>query len=340
MAEEIAAFVAKHKGKKFPAGVKDPTDKTEKGQVYGETIKDTDPETVRLAKKHLRHISGNRAGNDDKLYNGATKDSLDNPKNKRLKGHGRNKDGDSMYESEEINEKEDWMKDAVKRPGALTKKANKAKESTTDFAKDHEDDKGRTGKQSRLAMTFAKFRPHKEEVEIDEEEEEIEEACAYCGKESCHDEHPQPELANHAPHVSPPKKKKLLLGGKLREDTLANHLALEFLSERKSLSAQHDTGRGKPEYADYYDNISRDVDGENQTDTKPAPGKTDKSKKQNYSYGQKGKTKECLVKEDGEVNPTDSIKNRKKHLTGNFPANSPSKCPNTSPPFPKGKDKK
>ena len=52
--------------------------------------------------------------------------------------------------------KDKWMQDAVKHPGALTKKAKKAKMSTHAFAEKHKHDPGKTGKQARLALTFAK----------------------------------------------------------------------------------------------------------------------------------------------------------------------------------------
>lgn len=53
---------------------------------------------------------------------------------------------------------EKWMKGAVKHKGALKKKAKAAGESTMEFAKSHEHAPGKTGKQARLAETFAKFR--------------------------------------------------------------------------------------------------------------------------------------------------------------------------------------
>jgi len=55
-------------------------------------------------------------------------------------------------------EKKHWMKDAVKHPGALKKKAKAAGESTMEFARSHENAPGKAGKQARLAETFAKFR--------------------------------------------------------------------------------------------------------------------------------------------------------------------------------------
>jgi hypothetical protein len=51
-----------------------------------------------------------------------------------------------------------WMAGAVRRPGALRAKAKRAGMSTSAYAKKHAHDPGRTGKQARLAQTFAKFR--------------------------------------------------------------------------------------------------------------------------------------------------------------------------------------
>ena len=49
-----------------------------------------------------------------------------------------------------------WMQSAVKRPGALTRKARAAGESTAEFAESHRNTPGRTGKQARLALIFRK----------------------------------------------------------------------------------------------------------------------------------------------------------------------------------------
>lgn len=53
----------------------------------------------------------------------------------------------------------DWMKNAVKRPGAFKAKAEKAGMSTQAYAAKERNAPGRLGKQARLAQTFAKFRP-------------------------------------------------------------------------------------------------------------------------------------------------------------------------------------
>lgn len=52
--------------------------------------------------------------------------------------------------------KDKWMQNAVKRPGALTKKAKAAGEGTMAYAHEHYHDKGRTGQQARFAVNAQK----------------------------------------------------------------------------------------------------------------------------------------------------------------------------------------
>lgn len=47
-----------------------------------------------------------------------------------------------------------WIQGAIKHPGALTKKADKAGETPSQFASKHKGDSGKTGKQSRLAIVL------------------------------------------------------------------------------------------------------------------------------------------------------------------------------------------
>lgn len=54
-----------------------------------------------------------------------------------------------------------FIQKAIKRPGALRAKAKNAGESTGAYAREHAHDKGRTGQQSRLALTLAKLRRRK-----------------------------------------------------------------------------------------------------------------------------------------------------------------------------------
>ena len=51
-----------------------------------------------------------------------------------------------------------WIKKAIKRPGALRKKAKAAGMSTMAYARSKRKAKGRTGRQARLALTLRKLR--------------------------------------------------------------------------------------------------------------------------------------------------------------------------------------
>lgn len=53
-----------------------------------------------------------------------------------------------------------WIEHMHMKKGALTKKAKKSGESPMEFAAQHADDGGTTGKQSRLAQTLANFNSH------------------------------------------------------------------------------------------------------------------------------------------------------------------------------------
>ena len=57
-----------------------------------------------------------------------------------------------------------WIDRAVKRPGALRKKARSSGKSTHAFAEEHKHDKGRTGAQSRLALALGKMRRGKKKT--------------------------------------------------------------------------------------------------------------------------------------------------------------------------------
>ena len=50
-----------------------------------------------------------------------------------------------------------WIAGAIKHPGALRKAAAKSGESTHEFAEQHKDSSGKTGKRSRLALTLMKM---------------------------------------------------------------------------------------------------------------------------------------------------------------------------------------
>jgi len=50
-----------------------------------------------------------------------------------------------------------WIQKAIKRPGALTRKAKAAGMSTMAYARKHRRSPGRLGRQARLALTLRKF---------------------------------------------------------------------------------------------------------------------------------------------------------------------------------------
>lgn len=54
-----------------------------------------------------------------------------------------------------------WIQGAIKRKGALTRKAKAAGMGTMTYARKMKGAKGRTGKQARLALTLGKMRKRK-----------------------------------------------------------------------------------------------------------------------------------------------------------------------------------
>ena len=69
-------------------------------------------------------------------------------------------------EEETLNEK-NWIKGAIKHPGAMTAAAKKEGESTSEYEEKHKHDSGKAGKRARLALTLKNLK--KEEVEGVEE---------------------------------------------------------------------------------------------------------------------------------------------------------------------------
>ena len=54
-----------------------------------------------------------------------------------------------------------WIEKAIKRPGSFRVQAQRAGESTAEFASDREDATGKTGKRARLAEMLLKMRKEK-----------------------------------------------------------------------------------------------------------------------------------------------------------------------------------
>ncbi len=47
-----------------------------------------------------------------------------------------------------------WIKSAIKHPGAMTKAANRAGESNSQYEQEHKGDSGTAGKRARLALVL------------------------------------------------------------------------------------------------------------------------------------------------------------------------------------------
>jgi len=73
-----------------------------------------------------------------------------------------------MVDEDTLSEK-NWIKGAIKHPGALTAAAKKAGESTSEYEEKHKHNSGKTGQRARLALTLKNLK--KEEIEIAEKDE-------------------------------------------------------------------------------------------------------------------------------------------------------------------------
>ena len=54
-----------------------------------------------------------------------------------------------------------WIEKAIKKPGSFKRQAERAGESTEEFASEREDAPGKTGKRARLAELLLKMRKEK-----------------------------------------------------------------------------------------------------------------------------------------------------------------------------------
>jgi hypothetical protein len=55
----------------------------------------------------------------------------------------------------------DWIEKAIKKPGSFKRQARHAGESTAEFASEHEDAPGKTGRRATLAELLLKMRKEK-----------------------------------------------------------------------------------------------------------------------------------------------------------------------------------
>jgi hypothetical protein len=54
-----------------------------------------------------------------------------------------------------------WIEKAIKKPGSFKEQAERAGENTAEFAGEHEDASGKTGRRARLAELLLKMRKEK-----------------------------------------------------------------------------------------------------------------------------------------------------------------------------------
>jgi len=205
----------------FPKGTKAPTDKKTKSKIgekglLGYSLQQNDPETLKYLEKHPITDHGDRE--DTNVFNVArsTKYCMDDPRNKHMKGHGKEKERD-VYEDDQLDEK-NWIAGAVKHPGKETALAHKAGMSTQAYMHKHEHDKGASGKRAQLGLRLSKM--HHEET-----------VCSKCHKAPCQCGCGSSDKSQNEPAYK--KDKKLLMDKKVKEETMANLLAMEILEARK-----------------------------------------------------------------------------------------------------------
>lgn len=108
--------------------------------------KGVETQSPKVEKKKGLAKRANIEGNESEMYEKLEKKSL-----RSLKGGGTEK------ELREGHNQKNWIKGAIKRPGAFTKKAKAAGKSVGEYAREKASAPGRTGKQARLAMTLKKM---------------------------------------------------------------------------------------------------------------------------------------------------------------------------------------
>jgi hypothetical protein len=120
------------------------TQGSNKAKAAGKKGVETQSPKVEMKKGLAKHA--NIEGNESPMYERLEKKSL-----KSLKGGGTEK------ELREGHNEKKWIAGAIKRPGAFTAKAKKAKMGVQEYAQKMKSAPGRTGKQARLAMTLKKM---------------------------------------------------------------------------------------------------------------------------------------------------------------------------------------
>ena len=199
----------------FPKGTKAPSEKTRPGSVgkLGDSLKQNDPETLKFIGRHTTKDHGDIE--DTGAFKVATKYALDDERNKRFKP----KEG--VYEEDQLDER-NWIAGAIKHPGREKRAAARAGMSTHAYMEKHKGDKGSSGKAAQLGLRLSKMH-----------HEDIEEDCSICGGPHSDEKHKKDKSQGEPAYK---KDKSLLLGGKkIKEDTIANRLAMEILENYKEM---------------------------------------------------------------------------------------------------------
>ena len=147
-------------------------------------------------------------------------------------------------EVEHIEEK-NWIAGAIKHPGAMTRAAKRAGESTSEYEQKHKHDSGTAGKRARLAMTLKKMRENYEEPILDEMINEVLSKDASAG-DYIHDfvHSDNPKFAGK----SKAERKKMALGayyGKKNEEAVQEGLKSVAKKAFKALTGGSDEDQRK-----------------------------------------------------------------------------------------------
>ena len=141
----------KNSPKLDPVGKED-SDVNNDGKVDG---------TDKYLKNRRDAISKNIKGKDEESDEKEADDESKEDKKKKK----------SEMKEENLDEK-NWIKGAIKHPGAMTAAAEREGVSNSKYEQEHKHDSGKAGQRARLALTLKKMH-HKEEVEFSDAELEL-----------------------------------------------------------------------------------------------------------------------------------------------------------------------
>lgn len=105
---------------------------------------------------------GNKVSERKKTEHKAVGGSVMEPGAYKKGGEAHGKEGHHRADKKSRGGKtKNWIKGAIKHPGAEKKAAAKAGESTYEYMEEHKGDSGTAGKRARLGLTLSKMSKHK-----------------------------------------------------------------------------------------------------------------------------------------------------------------------------------